>query len=47
MNNNKDMTHGIAKENDKIVVDHPKTTPNYLALLTHNGIPLGHQERVR
>jgi hypothetical protein len=29
----------IVKENDEIVVDHPQATPDYLALLTHNGIP--------
>jgi PIF1-like helicase len=29
----------IVKENDEIVVDHPEATPDYLAMLTHNGIP--------
>jgi len=30
----------IIKENDEIVVGRPKATPDCLALLTHNGIPL-------
>jgi hypothetical protein len=31
----------IIKENNEIVVDHPEATPNYLALLTHNGLKEG------
>lgn len=34
------------KENNDVVVDHPAATPDYLALLTHNGIP-AHELRLK
>ncbi|CAG8447360.1 5676_t:CDS:2 [Scutellospora calospora] len=33
------FSHDIVKENDKIITDHPTTTPDYLAQLTYLGIP--------
>jgi hypothetical protein len=28
----------IVKENNQVITDHPKATPDFLALLTHPGI---------
>ena len=36
----------IVKENDEIISDHPEATPDYLAMLTQNGIP-AHQLRLK
>jgi hypothetical protein len=36
----------IIKENDEIISDHPEATPDYLAMLTQNGIP-AHQLRLK
>lgn len=36
----------IVKENNEIIDDHPEATPDYLTLLTHNGIP-AHELRLK
>jgi hypothetical protein len=36
----------IVKENDEIISNHPEATPDYLAMLTQNGIP-AHQLRLK